>query len=398
MPTALLKPEIRDFIDRHEREDVRELALKKMPDDWPRAAILNQIKSRQKAGVKIPSWLTAHKDIILPVPDLIEQASSDATARYKASLFQGERFFDLTGGVGVDCAAFAKRFNHVTCVENNSEAAALLLHNLPLVTGREIHCLESETRTALENIKDPIDLIYIDPQRRNDARKGLKYFEECSPNILDLLPLLLEKSSNILIKTSPMLDIQQALAQLPQTRTVYVVEWRKECREVLYHLTRETDDTEVTIKAVSLQNDGTSLHEHSFTRTEEAQTDVQIELPQTYLYEPGPAFMKAGCYKILAKTYGLQKLHQHTHLYTSDSFVPDFPGKSFEILGTYPVRKNALPISKTNLAVRNFPDDVQTLYKRLNLKAGGDDMVFACTYFEEQKILIHAQFLRSTDS
>ena len=398
MPTALLKPEIQDFIARHKDADVRDLALKKMPPEWPRAAILNQIQSRQKSKGKISSWLAAHTYVIFPVPDLIEQASSDATARYKASLFQGERFVDLTGGVGVDCAAFAKNFNHVTCVENNSEAAILLRHNLPLVTGKEINCIATDARTALQSIELPVDLIYIDPQRRNKMRKGLKYFEECSPDIIDLLPVLLEKSSNILIKTSPMLDIQQALAQLPQTRTVYVVEWQKDCREVLYHLTREPNHAEVTIKAVSLKDDGTSLHEYTFIRTEEKEAIVQFDLPQTYLYEPGPAFMKAGCYKSLSDTYGVKKLHQHTHLYTSDIFVPNFPGKSFKILGTYPVRKDALPVSKTNLAVRNFSDDVQTLYKRLNLKPGGNDMVFACTCLEEQKILIHTQFLYNTDS
>jgi len=243
----------------------------------------------------------------------------------------------------------------------------------------------------------PVDLVYIDPQRRSDRGKGLKYFEDCSPDILEILPTLLEKTRNILIKTSPMLDISQALAQLPNTRTVYVVEWRRECREVLYHLTADTN-VKPQIKAVHIDDEGEIIHDISFTRTDEKNAHVQYGLPKTYLYEGGAGFIKAGCYKLLAERYGLTKLHPHTHLYTSARLVKDFPGRVFEIAGLYPVRKKGLPFEQVNLAVRNFPDDVKTLYKRLGLKAGGADMGFACTLCDESKVLIHARFLREADS
>ena len=393
MPTTLLNPDIQAFIKQHARADVSDLALQKMPDSWPRADILNQIRSRQKAQKKIPSWLETDPTIILPPPDLIEQASSIATATYKASLFSGTDFVDLTGGVGVDCAAFSQKFDHITCIEHNRGAADLLRHNLPLVTHREIAVVQGDACTYVNNMLKPVDLVYIDPQRRDDQRKGLKYFEECRPNILNLLPTLMDQAQNVLIKTSPMLDIHQTLKQLPQTRTVYVIEWKKECREVLYHLTPDGHDIEAEICAVSLDDNGTSSHKLCFTYAVEKTVRSEYAQPQTYLYEPGPAFLKAGCYEYLASRYDVEKLHPHTHLYTSDAVIQNFPGKSFEILGLYPVRKKLLPVSQAHLALRNFPGDVKTLYKQLNLKAGGDDMVFACTCLDEKKTLIHARFL-----
>jgi len=393
MPATLLNPDIQEFIVRHQNADVRDLALKKMPNGWPRTHILNHIKARQKATHKLPSWLETHNNILFPPPDLIEQASSDATAHYKASLFRGKRFVDLTGGVGADCVAFAQNFEQVICVEQNSKAANLLAHNLPLLTGKDVEVIRADAETYVQDMKAPIDLVYIDPQRRNDNRKGLKYFQDCNPNILNMLPILLNKAQNILIKTSPMLDVHQALTQLPQTRTVHIVEWRKECREVLYHLTREPTDNETDIQAVSINDNGEPIHHIFFTRTDNENAHVQYASPQKYLYEPGPAFMKAGCYKLLSERFSVSKLHAHTHLYTSEVLVSDFPGRTFKIFGLYPVRKNALPISKINLAIRNFPDDVQGLYKRLNLKAGGDEMAFACTLHDEQKILIHGKII-----
>jgi hypothetical protein len=62
-------------------------------------------------------------------------------------------------------------------------------------------------------------------------------------------------------------------------------------------------------------------------------------MPQRYLYEPNSAIMKSGGFDEVARFYTLNKLHKHSHLYTSVTFVP---WKSFEI-------ENCIPYSKQEL-------------------------------------------------
>ena len=98
----VLRPDIQDFINTHDDADIRDLALRKPPDaSWPYPLIIDQIKARQKAGDKIPQWVET-PGVVFPLSSVLEQASSLATARYKARLVTGQSFADLTGGCGVD--------------------------------------------------------------------------------------------------------------------------------------------------------------------------------------------------------------------------------------------------------------------------------------------------------
>lgn len=88
-----------------------------------------------------------------------------------------------------------------------------------------------------------------------------------------------------------------------------------------------------------------------------------------YLYEPHAALLKSGAFKLTASRYGLQKLHRHSHLYTSDSLRPDFPGRIFqteEVLDFSGklLKQLAAQIPQANITVRNFPLSVAELRKR----------------------------------
>ena len=110
-----------------------------------------------------------------------------------------------------------------------------------------------------------------------------------------------------------------------------------------------------------------------------------------YLYEPGPAFQKAGGFNVMAQKFGLKKLHRNTHLYTGAAPLPGFPGRSFEICGIYPVNKKELLLTQANLTLRNFPGDAESLRRKLGLKDGGENTLFACTLHDESKALIHVR-------
>ena len=389
----LLRPDIRGFIRAHESTDVRELALKKPPgNDWPLPLVLDQIKARQKAAEKNPQWLEA-PDVIFPATIFMEQASSTATARYKASLAHGKTFADLTGGCGVDTLAMSENFESGICIERDAQAASLIDHNLKLLGKNPVAVHHAQAENFEEIIAGTVDVLCIDPQRRDDTRKGFYRLADCSPDITALLPKMKEKARAAIIKTSPMLDIAQTLQTLEYVAQVHVLEWRGDCKEVVYVLdfSGRTNPDDVPVTAVMLGDNGAPLAQTTHTRMQETQVNAEISPPLAYLYEPGPAFQKAGGFNTMAQNFDVKKLHRNTHLYTADAPVPGFPGRGFAVQGVFPASGKALPFSQANLTLRNFPGDTAALRKKLGLKDGGEDYVFACTLQDESKALIHAR-------
>ncbi len=219
----LSQGDIQDFILEHKSVDIKKLALEKLPYEGElRTQILQQIKSRQKAEYKLQRWFE-HKGIIFPNPDLVEQASSDLTAQYKAGIYPQNGypqnlFIDLTAGLGSDSLAFSEQFTKGLCIEVDPVYAKLLEYNLRFLSNKKIDILNGYAEKLIHTLPKA-DLIYIDPQRRNTqksggGKRGLFDFNETQPNILELLPALKEKAPCILIKSSPFLDIYEGVRQL----------------------------------------------------------------------------------------------------------------------------------------------------------------------------------------
>lgn len=390
---ALLAPDIQNFITARANDDVAQLALKKPPvKEWPYKDILDQIKARQKASHKIPLWLTHHKDIIFPPSNIIEQASSAATARYKASLVTNDTFADLTGGAGVDSCALTEHFKSGFCIEKDKQLAQLLAHNLPLLSKTPINVIHADAEDFIKTMNH-VDLIYVDPQRRDQNTKGKVAFAQCTPDISKLLPKLKHKTRYVLVKASPMMDIQTGINELKNVKDIHIVEYQKDCKELLFLIDLQTDTApeDINIKCVSLDDDGQIEKQMRFKRKEEERTIAHIEALSTYVYEPGPAFMKSGGFNTISALFDVKKLNKNTHLYTSKTLNKDFPGRAFKVVDTYPVQRKALPLKKANLSVRNFPEKAEILSKKLGLKDGGDDYLFACVDKNNKKILIHCK-------
>ena len=86
----------------------------------------------------------------------------------------------------------------------------------------------------------------------------------------------------------------------------------------------------------------------------------------------------------------LFKLHQHSHLYTSDSLI-DFPGRCFKIKNTLPYNKQLLrkeSINKANITTRNFPETVSQIRKKLKITDGGNSYMFFTTNIDENFIVL----------
>lgn len=385
----LCEPEIRAFLTRNAGADVRDLALKKPPcADWPYLLILDQIKARQKAKAKSPD-LYDTDGFIFPPYELFEQSSSYACAVYKASLVAGRSFIDFTAGMGRDSFAFVRKFERGVLIERNLLYSQILSHNCETLgfENLEVRCAD-----AVDVINDmqAFDFAYIDPQRRDGARKGIFELSACSPDLSRLLPAMREKIGRVMLKTSPVLDISKTIDVLGFVSQVHVVGWRGECKEVLYLLDFEASvhRDAVQIIAVDLGDDGVPLRRFSYVIGEEAHAPVSFDTPDAYIYEPSAAFMKAGGFRSMAAFYGISKLHPSTHLYTSARIHEEFCGQYYRLLDIVNPRADQVHVKKGELVLRNFPGDVAVLRKKLKLAEGDHYRLFGTTLCDNSKKIL----------
>ena len=212
-----------NFIRQHANDDVRKLALQGCKDaevDLPMA--LQQIAGRQTAKKKLPTWVEAD-GVIYPPHLNMEQRSSEQTARYKASLItsKGDTYVDLTGGFGVDFSSMSQGFKHRYYIEQNADLCAIAEHNFE-VLGLESTVRCCDTAAYLTEM-DHASVVFLDPARRNEHGGRTYDIRDCTPNVLELLPILLEKADTIILKLSPMFDWRKAVSDLKYVSEVHIV-------------------------------------------------------------------------------------------------------------------------------------------------------------------------------
>ncbi len=387
-----LSPETLDFIRRHRTDDVHALALQaaRHPGiDLPFA--LQQIAGWQAARHKLPRW-AATEGIVYPAHLSMEQCSSEATALFKAGVLgTGDSMVDLTGGFGVDCSYLARGFRQAVYVERDAALCDLARHNFPLLGCPHVEVCRAEAEDYLRTMA-PADMIYLDPARRDSHGSRTVAIADCTPDVTSLLPLLLQKGACVCVKLSPMLDIAQALHDLPSVEQVFVISVQGECKELLLLLRRPAVSGQAAFSCVNLTHGATSCFRFTAGEEREAECRFTPEV-RAYLYEPGASLLKAGAFRLPAVRYDMEKLHPNSHLYTSDMLVPDFPGRTFAVESVCTFGKKELKaltssLERANLTVRNFPASVAELRKRLRLREGGDTYLFATTLADGRKVIV----------
>ena len=379
---------------------VQDLALRRSKykhlsdEEW--RWFLQQVEGRERTADKLPTF-AAMEDWWYPVRLSCEQCSSELTARYKATLIANSQqptansrstMVDLTGGYGVDTYFLSEVFDHTDYVEQNPELCRIAEHNFSL----QHSAISIQNGTAEEFLKTAgqYDLIFLDPARRDSHGGKVFRLEDCTPNVVELLPELiahLKPEGRIMLKLSPMLDLTQALKELSAFSlqwSIFVVAVKNEVKELLL-LSQEpiANSQEPTITAIDLDKKDQAF---VFTREEEQNAVISIQPSAfSFLYEPNAAILKAGAYKLIAQRFGLHKLDVNTHLYTSDTLVPDFPGRVWRIQS--PITNHQLPITHANVLVRNYPLTPDQLKKKLHLRDGGTDYVIGCRIAGKPTIL-----------
>ena len=411
-----------EFIREYRERDIRQLALQanRFPDvDMPYA--LDQIQGWQIARRKLPKW-AACDGVIFPPHLSMEQCSSEPTAQYKLNLAMewttlnselstqncrrqqfktqnskfktSTRMTDLTGGFGVDFSFTSCAFAAATYVERNEQLCRIVEHNLPLLGLNNATVVCADAVEYLSTV-EPQTMLFLDPARRDEHGAKTVMLADCTPDVVQLLPQLLEKSRFTMLKLSPMLDWHKAVDDLQGTvREVHIVSVGGECKELLLVLSTVVEsELKVYCADLSTASDTSSL----FVYTPGSSAPVVNSKLKTqnskFVHEPNASIMKAGCFDELAAAYGVSPVSRNSHLFLSDEPVEGFPGRSFVVervttMNKGELRKALVGIEKANIATRNFPLTVAELRKRLKIKDGGDVYIFATTTVEGEHLLL----------
>jgi hypothetical protein len=389
----ILKPEIQQYIYEKTGTDTSKLAFQKNP--FPEVdfkIILNQIETRSKSKLKLPTWFQATK-IIYPNKVAIEQTSSEITALYKSEIVCGDNLIDLSGGFGVDDFYFSKKMNQVFHCEINTDLSEIVAYNFEQLECKNITCMIGDSTEILKNLNKHFDWIYIDPSRRNEIKGKVFMLNDCLPNVPELLELYFQSTNKILIKTAPILDITAGLSELKNVKTIHIVAVDNEVKELLWEIEKGFQN-KVTVQTINFNKNDNQLFNFELN----SETGVGFSLPKKYLYEPNNAVMKSGGFMEIAVQYSLDKLHQNSHLYTSDECI-QFPGRVFKIESIIEYTKKEilqnLTNQKANITTRNFPDSVETIRKKWKIKEGGNLYCFFTTNKNDKKIVLICSKIKS---
>ena len=383
----ILNANIQEFINKNIDVDISKLALQK--NNFPEIdyfSILTQIASKSKAKNKLPKFFKT-KNIIFPTKLSVEQSSSEKAAFYKSTIVIGEKLIDLTGGFGVDDYYFSKKVKNVVHCEIDKSLSEIVTHNFKVLKANNIECYKLDSSEVLKNRNENFNWIYIDPSRRNDSKGKVFMLKDCLPNVVENLDFYFKYTENILVKTAPILDIHAGLSELKNVKEIHIVAVDNEVKELLWVLKKDYQG-KILIKTININKDENEIFSFELYQN---QINSNYCLPKKYLYEPNAAIMKSGGFAEIGNDFKLEKLHQFSHLYTSDSIVK-FPGRIFEIEKTFNYNKAGMKTNlenqKANITTRNFPESVENIRKKYKIKDGGNSYCFFTTNVNDEKIVL----------
>lgn len=313
----------------------------------------------------------------------------------------------------------------------------------------------------------PVSLIFLDPARRDEHGARTYAIEDCTPNVLELRDRLLAAAPCVMIKLSPMLDWRKAVADFGgAVSEVHIVSTGNECKELLLVLQRHESgagdtgtadaagstgaytstaagnaapdnlapgnpaviaaaamhgpspdiapasdgtpgnpDPPLTLRVYCV-NDGDVVsydYDPNGASSDRSLRLAPLPEPMAYLYEPNASIMKAGCFALVERRYGVVQIGPDSHLFVGARRIDDFPGRAFAIDTVTAMgkreRKTALAgITRANISVRNFPLTAPQLRAKLKLADGGDVYLFGTTMQGGRHVLIRAAKVRAEAS
>ena len=390
-----LSPEFYDYIHSNINADVYQLLLKNdFQNIIEKNIAITQIECRQKIKNKLP-FIFDNERFLFPSKLLAEQSTSEKLALFHSSLFAGCRsVLDMTAGLLIDSYFISKDGIAVTAIEINKESYEYGLHNLNVLDSH-IKLISGDSSEFIKETEEIFDAIFIDPARRGDNNKKLYRIEDCSPNIADLLDELEKKSNYIIVKASPMLDITLLKNKFDNLSDIWILSINNDCKEVLFKIDfMRVEGSGLTIHTANYEKASAQMFDYKDCSID--MDGLRIYFPEInqFLYEPNASIMKAGAFVHLLRRFPmLSKLHVNTHLFISDTFIPEFPGRKFRIKEIIPFKEKELKkiresYKTINVSVRNFRLTADLLKNKLKIKDGGDDYLFGSILNDDKAYLL----------
>ena len=371
----LKSPEARKLIGENMDADPTKLALTLKCESTLSRAVCGQVKYLQRSQAKLPSYYAAGC-IIHPLA--YEQCSSEAAAAAKN--YSGKLCIDLTCGLGVDSFHFSKNFGRVISVEKKRVLAEIAGYNFTLLYAENISVVNRAAEEFLASYRgEKASLIFADPARRGSRGEKLVMAEDCSPDVVSLMPLMLEKAEKALIKLSPMFDVEEAMNVFsPYVSKVKTVSVRGECKELLVELSKDSEESVVEIDIIGGKR-------YVFRKEDIGKKRNDVIAPESlagkYLLIPDAGFYKNRLVAALFEKYFPQSgaaIASENGFCFADSIPEGFPGRAFHIEEIAEYRPKRLKkrmkedgVKRINVLRRDFPSPSAEICKSLGVAEGG---------------------------
>lgn len=385
---------LKNFVQKHLNDDINTLALKFKSYEqtgFNTNLVLESVLNIKKGSYKLPTLCSNY--CWLPTKSY-EQASSELTAFYKSLLFKGNSVLDLCGGLGVDDIAFSKVFKTVISLDSDIELNEIVKFNFKKLGINHVERISVFAEDFLANNTTQFDLVYIDADRRPAANSKKFILSDCTPNIIELLPQLKLITNQLLIKLSPMIDLNYCKSEIENIKEIHVVSLKNEVKEVLLLIDFSFNNSTI-IKAVNIINEQ-NIHKYSEMNSFDIETKESNE--NTYFYEPNASIIKANLSANYAQSLGLKMIALNSNFFIGHELIENFFGRCFKIIASYTFSKSMLKsylknngIAKANISKRNFPINEADIAKQFDLKTGGDEYLFFTQNNQGEKLFFHCR-------
>lgn len=416
MPHTLIPQTDLEFIARHSNADPQSLRLRFCSRRYLSPAqreslefAITQIECRRRFAAKFRTLLSDNPDFLFPSHLAGEQASHLWVSRLHALIASQYithkphelRLFDMTAGLGIDFMCMLSSI----CNDKGDGAIAsdidplkaeVLRHNLSTLGLDKAIVLNDDSMLALKRCEDDsINILFADPARRSATDRRIYDPADCIPDVTGQWQLLLDKAETVIIKNSPMIDPDKALALFPGTLRIAIVSVRNECKEVLVIARRGAefegidainiiddpgDGNPAAIQSVWIpasmrkRTDRIPLVESTEWITSRISSDADI-----WIYEPNSSLMKCHPWQYLTDAYPeLLKASRNCHIWFSTVRYPDFPGRVMRVASIH-AGKNTLRGERLNIVSRNHPLSPEAIARKYRITSGGSNFLYAIT-------------------
>lgn len=345
---------------------------------------------QKKAAEKLPSFFANQ---CFYTKKLIEQSTSESVALFKSEIIKGDSLLVLAGGLGVDEWAFSYRFKSVISVEIDEQINDLVNNNFKLLQVSNVHRVSADANDFVNQSTTFFDVIYTDPDRRNEGKREI-LLSEHQPNIINLLPQIKKITNHLYIKCSPMYDHQMAINELSDIQSIYFISLKGEMKEMLIHLNFNRTISNSTIELVCVDIEATQNKMISFEMSENYPLPEICQTLNGYFYELGSSLVKARLNHHYAHTINLLAIDYAVPFYVSNQYNASFIGRVFKIEKVMKLNQDfkqylkSKKITKSNVKSRGIEIKTEEIYKKYGLKEGGEDYFFICPHLGN-KVVIH---------